>query len=184
MVAWTAIFLSVLSLIINFVANLDKFKAANDEFRSWRKQNKEKKTANNFLKQIAPVKVFSAVALRRSILIYLFLISIISSAVLSLSINQKPVGMTDIVFVLSIYFYSSIIPTIIYLIVLRDLGWTNFIFMIFFSEAIGSWWSLMTMVFLSLGASLFYSGLIAGAITVIILALFTARKRGTNNHND
>src|SRR5262245_4583876 len=96
MTAWIALSISIMSLLVSIVAQHDKLTVGFKEFRKWREDRNYNKSLGKNAKKISSTPRSKEERLfRNSVVLFNFLISSISSAILSLTADlTKPVGLT------------------------------------------------------------------------------------------
>jgi hypothetical protein len=184
MVAWIALAISTISLVVNIIVQRDKLKSFSEELSNWLVQQVEKRKATTTVNRFATPDSGERKEIKnpqRTIPLNtsFFLLSIISSAILGLYEIQTPItliGLGVIVFTL-----VSIIPVNIVILVFakkRYRWWVYalvFILTLFMIVMYAFMWSFTTFLVLFQPVSVFYAGVIAGVIVAILTWLYVQR---------
>lgn len=175
MVAWIALVVSTIALIVNLIVQRDKLKTFTEEVNVWLKQRTEKKKAADFLGKITNTESSDKKTNRGPFPLQppLFLFSIMSSALLSLFNVQ---ALLD-VFALGILLYTAVsaIPTILLILIFvkpKILAYYVVVSLTAFLAIViyGSIWAFATVLTLQiLPNSPFYAGSIAGVFIAVYL---------------
>jgi hypothetical protein len=166
MVAWIALVVSVISLLVNIVVQRDKLKSALDDFGKWRKDRKEIRAISKYAKKIGRPKNYTdvSIALRRSLFFFNLSVSIISSSILGITADQMPVSVKLFLITLTIYVISSAIPVIAFLVSIKRFSLRSFSFIFPITFGFGALWSLLTLLLIYNGLPTFYAGFNAAVI--------------------
>ncbi|MBE0684357.1 MAG: hypothetical protein IH589_20825 [Anaerolineales bacterium] len=164
MTTWIAIILSTISLLISIIGQRKNLIEALKDYQRWQKERSERKSAikaiegfmavDNIEKKEKGISTFF-------LLLPFFLLSVVSSGVLSLYVFQTPKDL--ILSGLTIYFFSSLLVSVVFLVIYKELNWGTFILLFSFAATFGMVWSFLTVI-ASYFFQLAWAGTISGAI--------------------
>lgn len=181
MVAWVAIIISTLALLVNVVSQREKLLSAIDEYRMWRMQNTKRKQElkqldkliNNSNSDYKNRPLFTNLV---AIYAPLFFLSVISSSFLSI-FEKQTVFYNQISLNASTYIFISSVSIIVFLSIYRKLTWMYFLALFFVVLIFSLIWGTLLALFLYIGADIIWGGSIAGFLMVISMWLTSDNTR-------
>ena len=181
MATWVAIFISTISLLISIIGQRKNLIEALKDYQRWQKERSERKSA------IKTIESFTAAGIIEKkekgistflLLLPFFLLSVVSSGVLSLFAYQTHKDL--ILSCLTIYFFSSLLISVVFLVIYKELNWETFILLFTFAATFGMVWSFLTVI-ASYFFPLVWAGIVSG--TILTVAIWSSQLKRQNKRN-
>jgi len=171
MVEWIALIVSVIGLILNIIVMREKLATALDDYRKRQQEKKSIKKAKKFINKLALLDASTRQSYKLMFVIYIFLISAISSAILGLVAKTTQEIYTLILYGSVIFVFTYSIFVLLLLILINSFDFGSYLMFIFLSFALGIPWA-------AVGVGL---NLVTG-FPLVIAGLFSALTHFVSNY--